>query len=389
MILHVDMDAFFASVEQRDRPELVGQPVIVGGTPEQRGVVAAASYEVRRFGVHSAMSSARAKRLCPQAVFVPSRMSHYVAVSNELRAIFARYTPLVEPLSLDEAFLDVSASERLFGAAPVIAERIRTDIRTGLRLTASVGVAANKFLAKLASDENKPDGVTVVAPGEEQRFLDPLPVERIWGVGKVAAARLHALGVRRVAELRSLPVETLTASLGAGGRHLHELAHGVDERPVVADHEARQLSHETTFAEDVADPALLRASLLGLAEELCGRLRRAELRAGSVTVKLRFDDFSTITRSRRLTPASDSTDVIWQLARRLLDDGLEPGRRLRLIGVAAGDLESAEQDQGDLFASAEQTEGRAPGAVDGLTDQVRERFGSGSLRRAGSLRGTS
>ncbi len=389
MIVHVDMDAFYASVEQRDRPELAGLPVIVGGLPEQRGVVAAASYEVRRYGVHSAMSSARAKRLCPQAVFVAPRLSHYAAVSAGLRAIFDRYTPLVEPLSLDEAFLDVGASERLFGPAPVIAERIRADIRAELRLTASVGVAVNKFLAKLASDEDKPDGLTVIAPGDEQAFLDPLPVERIWGVGRVAAARLHALGVRHIADLRRMPVATLTSALGAGGRHLHELAHGQDDRPVVAEHEARQLSHEMTFAEDIRARLPLRAHLLGLVEELGARLRRVGVRAGVLTVKLRFDDFSTVTRSRRLTPPGDATDLLWQVAGQLLDEGRRRGGALRLIGVAAGELAPATHDQGDLFAAADAGARGVPGAVDGLTDAVRERFGSGALRRAGSMRGVS
>ena len=380
MILHVDMDAFYASVEQRDRPELRGLPVVVGGTAEQRGVVAAASYEARRFGVHSAMSSHRARRLCPGAVFVPSRMAHYAAVSAQIRAVFDRYTPLVEPLSLDEAFLDVTASERLFGEAAAIAARIRADIRDELGLTASVGVAPNKFLAKLASDQDKPDGLTVVAPGAEQAFLDPLPVERIWGVGRVAAERLHALGIRRVADLRETPVERLTAALGSSGRHLHALAQGIDDRVVVVDHEAKQVSHETTFAEDIADRALLAARLLELVEQVAARLRRARLRAGSLTLKVRFHDFHTVTRNRRLQPATDATSALWQAARELLLERVEPRRPVRLLGAAAGDLLREAEGQGDLFAGDLR-------AVDGVADAVRQRFGAAALTRAGTLRG--
>ena len=385
MILHVDMDAFYASVEQRDRPELVGLPVIVGGCPERRGVVAAASYEARRFGVHSAMSSARARRLCPQAVFVPSRLAHYAAISAQLRAVFDRYTPLVEPLSLDEAFLDVTASERLFGPAAVISARIRAEIATELGLTASVGVAVPKFIAKLASAADKPDGLTVVAPGQEQAFLDPLPVERMWGVGQVATARLAGLGVRRVEHLRRLPAETLVAALGAGGRRLHELAHGIDPRPVVSEHQARQLSHETTFAEDVSDPRRLRASLLSLTEGLAERLRRQRLLAGQVTLKLRFDDFRTVTRGARLNPASHGTAALWSVARRLLETRPDRATPLRLIGVAAAGLEDAESGQGDLFDGGAGVREPARASLDGVADAVRDRFGGQALRRARTL----
>jgi nucleotidyltransferase/DNA polymerase involved in DNA repair len=235
LILHIDMDAFYASVEERDRPELAGQPVIVGGTPEGRGVVAAANYEVRKYGVHSAMPAATAKRLCPQAVFLRPRMDYYAEVSKQIRAIFGRYTPLVEPLSLDEAFLDVTGTEGLFGPPAELGRQIKREIRDELRLTASAGVARNKFLAKIASDLDKPDGFVVVEPGREQEFLDPLPIGRLWGVGRATGGKLEKLGVQTIGQLRQLSSELLTEQFGKHGGHLWQLAHCIDDRKVVPD----------------------------------------------------------------------------------------------------------------------------------------------------------
>jgi len=277
-ILHVGMDAFYASVEQRDRPALRGRPVIVGGLAG-RGVVSAASYEARKFGVHSALPMAAARRLCPQGVFLPVRMQHYAQISRQLREIFFAFTPLVEPLSLDEAFLDVHGSTALLGSAPTIARLLKARIQAETGLIASVGVAPNKFLAKLASDLGKPDGFVVVAADAVRAFLAPLPVGRIWGVGKKAEQRLHALGVRTIGQLVALPEKVLVGHFGASGRHIGQLAHGQDERAVVPDREAKSISTETTFAQDSGDPEVLRACLLDLVDHLASRLREEGLGA--------------------------------------------------------------------------------------------------------------
>jgi DNA polymerase IV len=259
MILHVDMDAFYASVEEREHPDLAGKPLIVGGMPAGRGVVAAANYEVRKYGVHSAMPTATALRLCPQATVIPPRLSFYAEVSGQIRDIFDHYTPLVEPLSLDEAFLDVTGSEALFGASVDIGREIKLAIRKDLHLTASVGVAPNKFLAKIASDIDKPDGFVVVDEDRVQDFLDPLPVGRLWGVGRVTSRVFDRLGIETIGDVRRVPVDEMRQHFGQTGEHLWQLAHGIDERRVVPDRDAKSISHETTFAEDISDLETLRA----------------------------------------------------------------------------------------------------------------------------------
>jgi len=383
MILHVDMDASYASVEQRDRPELVGRAVIVGGDADRRGVVAAASYEARKFGVHSAMPSATARRLCPQAVFLPPRIDHYAAISRQIRAIFERYTPLVEPLSLDEAFLDVTGSEQLFGPAAEIGRRIKREIRDELRLVASVGVAANKFLAKLASDLEKPDGFVVVDPHGVQVFLDPLPVSRLWGVGKVSNRALEKLGVHTIGQLRRLPVEVLASKFGSMGEHLGRLARGVDDRPVVPDHQAKSISHETTFAVDVADREVLRAWLLELVEQVARRLRRHQLRARTVELKVRFADFRTITRSQTLPVATNVTAELWEAATTVLDGRLPKGLApVRLLGFGASGLDASPQVQRQLF---DQPDHARQAQLDAATDAIHDRFGLDAIGRAGKM----
>jgi DNA polymerase-4 len=381
-VLHVDMDAFYASVEQRGRPELRGRPVIVGGIGN-RGVVSAASYEARRYGVRSAMPTATARRLCPQGVFLPVRMSHYAQAARQIREILLSVTPLVEPLSLDEAFLDVRGYETLLGPAPEVAHRIKERIRAETGLTASVGVAPNKFLAKLASDHGKPDGLVVVPPDGVAEFLAPLPVGRLWGVGAKGEKRLHALGIRTIGQLAALPERVLADHFGKTGRHLWQLAHGRDDRAVTPDREAKSISTETTFPEDVGDREALRTWLLDLVDELAGRLRKEGVRARTVELKLRSSDFRTRTRSLSLPAATDVTDILWQAALQLFErSATEEVLPLRLLGVGASNLTARDgMVQGQLFGDEEQKRGEA---LDRTIDAIRARLGPGAIRR-GSL----
>jgi DNA polymerase-4 len=382
-VLHVDMDAFYASVEQRDRPELRGRPVIVGGVGG-RGVVSAASYEARRFGVHSALPMARARRLCPHGVFLPVRIRHYAEVARQIRALLLSFTPLVEPLSLDEAFLDVRGCEGLFGPAPAIARQIKQCIRRQTQLVASVGVGPNKFLAKLASDHGKPDGLVVVPPGGVREFLGPLPVGRLWGVGAKGERRLQALGVRTIGQLAALPEQVLADHFGEAGRHLWGLAHGRDDRAVLPDREAQSLSTETTFAEDIGDREALRAWLLERVDQLAGRLRQQGVRARGVELKVRSSDFRTRTRSVSLPEGTDRTDVLRGAALWLLERALAPEvLPVRLLGLGVSNLTRDPVVQGQLFDGGEQ---RRQAALDRAIDAIRGQLGDGAVRR-GSLLG--
>ncbi len=381
------MDAFYASVEVRDRPELAGQPVVVGGPADGRGVVAAASYEARRFGIHSAMPSREAARRCPLAVFLAPRHDHYAEISRQIGEVFARYTPLVEPLSLDEAFLDVTASERLWGPAPQIGLRIKRGIRERIGLVASVGIAPNKFLAKLASDLSKPDGFVVVDPLAVQAFLDPLPVDRIFGVGGAGREHLARLGIRTIRQLRSCSSAELEDRFGQWGARIWALAHGQDDRPVVADRDAKSISHETTFDEDIADIGTLRSVLLELTEQVGRRLRSLDRRARTVSVKIRHGDFTTAVRSHTLAAPTDLTAELWHAARELLVSAVgERPPPLRLLGVGVTGLQDTDVYQHDLFD--EQHRERL-GTIDAIADRINERFGNntvyrGNRRRPGS-----
>ncbi|MDH3691082.1 MAG: DNA polymerase IV [Gammaproteobacteria bacterium] len=384
MIIHIDMDAFYASVEERDHPELKEKPVVVGGTPEGRGVVAAANYESRKFGLHSAMPAITARRLCPQAVFLPVRMDYYVQVSQQIRKIFARYTPLVEPLSLDEAFLDVSASKQLFGTATKIGRRIKEEIAGELNLTASVGVAPNKFLAKLASDIEKPNGFVVVNPEDVQPFLEPLAVTRLWGVGKQAARKLAQLDIDTIGALRRQPRELLIELFGNQGSHLLALARGIDPRTVVPDHRAKSISHETTFATDVTDIDVLRSTLLTQTEQVARRLRRQELRGRTVILKLRFSDFRTLTRSQSLADPTHSTHEVWRCAASLLQRTLTRKQfAIRLLGMGVSGFGTPDSAQGDLFYQRVRDK---QAVIDVTTDRINERFGRTAVRRGLSKR---
>jgi DNA polymerase-4 len=382
-ILHVDMDAFYASVEQRDRPELRGKPVIVGGSAESRGVVCAASYEARKFGVHSAMPSVTARRLCPQGIFLPIRMGHYAQISEQIQEIFLSFTPLVEPLSLDEAFLDVHGCEGLFGPAAEIARKIKTRIKEEIGLVASVGVAPNKFLAKLASDLGKPDGYVIVEPHQVTEVLTPLPVGRIWGVGAKAEKRLHALGIRTIGQLASFPQESLVDHFGEAGRHMWQLAHGQDERRVVPDDQAKSISTETTFARDIGDRKILRGCLLDLTDHLGQRIRRQKVRARTIELKVRNAEFHTFLRSTTLADATDLTEMIWQAVLGLFQERVSNDwLPVRLLGVGAASLVRDTAVQGQLFDDGWHKKQRA---LDETMDAIRTQFGNEAIRRAGGL----
>ena len=383
MILHVDMDAFYASVEERDRPELVGKPVIVGGSSEGRGVVSAANYVARKFGVHSAMPMATAVRYCPRGIVLPVRMDHYAAISRQIREVFHRYTPLVEPLSLDEAFLDVRGSEKLFGTSAQIGRQVKQDIWNETRLVASVGVAPNKFLAKIASDLNKPNGFVEVPEGGIQQFLDPLPVSRIWGVGKRAEEMLARIGVDTVERLRRTPLASLRQYFGSStAEHLHELAHGRDNRSVVPDREAKSISHETTFPVDVTDVAVLRSCLLDLTEQVARRLRRHELYGRTVNLKVRYSDFRTLTRAHSLPDPSHSTGEIWEaISNELLPRVDLNGQPIRLLGVGMSSLRKGRERQRSLFDDHSQRDDE----IDSATDAIRDKFGGAAIQRGSTF----
>jgi len=380
-ILHVDMDAFYASVEQRDDSSLRGRPVIVGGTGG-RGVVAAASYEVRRFGVHSAMPVREALRRCPDAVCVPPRIGHYAAVSEQIFAVFHEFTPLVQGLSLDEAFLDVTAGTRALGDGEHVAREIKRRVLERTELTASVGVAPNKLVAKIASDLRKPDGLVVVRPDEVRELMDSLPIRKLFGLGAKTAPKVEALGIRTLGELRQASAARLRPIFGRDTERVQQRAAGIDDRPVVPDRDEQQISAEETFDVDIADHARLRAEIARLADRTGARLRSRQLLAGCVTVKIRRKDFTTYSRQRHVEPATQETRVIASVATGLLDAWLasQPRAALRLLGVGVSEL--TEGRQAELFAAPESTRNRQ---LDAAVDGIRARFGRTALARASAL----
>ena len=389
-ILHVDMDAFFVSVELLRRQELRGRPVVVGGTGA-RGVVAAASYEARAYGVFSAMPSAQARKLCPQAVFLPGDHAHYGEVSGRVMDIFRSRTPLVEPISLDEAFLDVTGARRLLGDGAAIGRALRREVEEREGLTCSVGVAATKMVAKLASESAKPraspsgpqpgEGVRVVGPGDEVAFLRPLPARALWGVGPATLARLERLGVRTVGDIADLPEAALVGALGqANGRHLSLLSRGVDPRPVEPDQKLKSIGHEETFAHDHHDADTLGREAVRMADTVAWRLRRGGLVARTVTIKVRFGDFRTITRSTTLPAPVDDGPVVAHHALALLA-GVDPAPGVRLLGVTvSGLLEGAGQQ-----LSFEDAGGASWHQASGAVDAIRERFGTGAIGPAAAV----
>jgi DNA polymerase IV len=394
-IAHVDMDAFYVAVEQARDPSLVGRPVVVGGTG-RRGVVASASYEARAFGVRSAMATSEARRRCPGAVFLPGDHARYGAESRRIMAVFRRFTPLVEPLSLDEAFLDVTGAQRRLGDPPRLGALVRDAVSTETGLACSVGVAPNKFLAKLASESAKPRpgpggptpgcGVRVVPPGAELAFLHPLPLPALWGVGPATLARLHRLGLATVGDLARIGEEALVRALGrANGRHLHRLAHGVDDRPVEVDRSPKSIGHEETFPHDRTDRRGLEDELVRLGDAVARRLRDAGLAGRTVTLKLRYGDFRTLTRSHTVAHLLDDGVAVAAQARALLD-GLDVADGVRLVGVSVSGLvePGARQLTLDLAHGSDDPGGPARRAdswqdANATVDAIRSRFGEGSI----------
>jgi DNA polymerase-4 len=384
-ILHVDMDAFYASVEQLDHPEYKGKPVIVGADPKGgmgRGVVAACSYEARKFGVRSALPISRAWKLCPKGVYVRPRMKRYAEVSHQIMDIFRHYTDLVEPLSIDEAFLDITGSTALFGPPKRIAQTIKKEIRERTGLTASIGLAPNKFVAKIASDVRKPDGFMVVEENQIEAFLQDLPISRLWGVGPKTEQRLHEAGFHTIGHLASANQESLIHDLGTLGEHLFQLAHGHDERPVIANWEPKSISSETTFDEDTADREVLLRTILELSDHVAERLRKDRYRTRKVTLKLRYSSFTTHTKQQALDRLVQTGEEIAAVARELFAQ-FPLKQKIRLLGVAAGDLhrEGEDAQQLSLFGTASQTNEKLSHTI----DEIKKRFGSDILRRGSQL----
>jgi nucleotidyltransferase/DNA polymerase involved in DNA repair len=383
-ILHVDMDAFYASVEQLDHPDFRGKPVIVGADPRDgkgRGVVAACSYEARRFGVRSALPISQAWQLCPEGVYVRPRMGRYVEVSRQVMAVFRRYTDLVEPLSIDEAFLDITGSIALFGPPEQIARAIKKEIREATGLTGSVGLAPTKFVAKIASDLKKPDGFVTVDEKDVEAFLRDLPVSRLWGVGPKTEVRLHQLGLRTIGQVAALSRESLVATLGSLGEHLHHLSQGRDNRPVVANWDPKSISSETTFDEDTADRELLMQTILGLADHVAERLRADGYHARKVTLKLRYETFETHTKQRSLAAVTQTGEEIAKIARHLFSQ-FRLDRKIRLIGVAAGDLRRLDAEPRQLALFDESNRGEK---LSHTVDEIRRKFGPDALKRGSNL----
>ncbi len=373
------MDAFFASIEQRDHPELRGKPVVVGGSKTGRGVVAAASYEARKFGVHSAMSGYRAAQLCPEAIFVKCDHSKYSLVGRQVREILQRFSPIIQPLSCDEAFLDMTGTLRHFTSIEAVAKEIKSTIRNELNLTASVGAAPLKFIAKIASDFDKPDGCIVLNSEQMQAFLDPLPIGRLWGVGQVAEKKLHRYGVKTIGDLRSLSESTI-ALLGDWCNHLYQLANCIDPRPVVTDHQAKQVSHERTFAEDINDLNVLLSVANYLTDQVCRRLRHSQRRGRCVSIKYRTNDFATYNRSKTIHVDSDGFDDFWPEVTQLLATVFHSNRKpVRLIGIGVSELtEPNAPRQLQLFDQESFEHNRK---LESITDDIVKKLGDRAVYR--------
>jgi len=376
-IIHLDMDAFYASVEILDNPALRGLPVVVGGNAN-RGVVCAASYEARKFGVHSALPILTARKLCPDGVFLPVRMARYQEISRRIMEIFQRFTPLVEPLSLDEAFLDVTASQSLMGTAEEIAIQIRALVRETIGLTVSAGVGASKLVAKIASDLNKPDGLTIVPSGQEEAFLAPLPIGRLWGVGPTTRQALALIGVKTIGDLSRMPLAILTAKFGKAGLMLHESAQGIDHRPVEPEQETKSIGHEETFAEDLRDKKRIEQELLALCLKVGKRARRYGLAGRTVTVKVKYRDFVQVSRSLTLPEPVADDKSLYRTGCLLLAKTEITLRPIRLLGISLANLVPAEAS-GQLALFGESQTRRKDCRLYKAIDAISDRYGIGSI----------
>ncbi len=376
-IIHLDMDAFYASVEKLDNPELKGKPVIVGGS-SRRGVVSAASYEARKFKIHSAMPIAQARKLCPHGIFLPVRMKRYREISNKIFSIFQKYTPQVEPLSLDEAFLDVTTSSRLFGSAEEIAGQIRKQVFKETGLTVSAGVASSKLVAKIASDIKKPDGLTIVPAGGEAEFLAPLPIKRLWGVGKKTQKNLALLGIRTIGDIANLPLELLEQKFGKHGKSLHCAARGLDERDVETEHETKSVGHEFTFETDLADIESIHRELLELAVKVAKRLRVKQLLGRTITLKVKYHDFRQITRSTTINVHIADSKRIYEEVLQLLKKTDTGEKTVRLLGISVSGLKHESSSKQQFLFQGMQTDMKRQ-EINKALDTIQEKFGSTAI----------
>ncbi len=382
-IMHCDLDAFFAAVEQRDNPALAGKPVIVGGQPNSRGVVSTCSYEARKFGIRSAMPLSQARRLCPGAVFLPVAMSRYQEASRQVFQVFSTFTPLIEPLSIDEAFLDLTGCTGVFGSMQTIAKEIKSRIRAEVGLNISVGISYNKFLAKLATELGKPDGLRIITRTDTKAVLNPLPVSYLWGVGEKSRQQLQRIGINTIGELAAMNPALLERKMGLHARVYWELAQGIDNRIIEVGHKRKSVGREITFQQDIDDITELENVLLDLAEQVSRRLRRQHTVARTFTLKLRYSNFKTLTRRVTLPMASSNADTIYLAANDLFKRLFYAGDSIRLLGLYASSLEAASNvTQGDLFASVQDNKSET---LDQALDQIRDRFGDRIITRASLL----
>ncbi len=384
VILHVDMDAFFASVEQRDHPEYQGKPVIVGADPKEgkgRGVVSTCSYEAREFGVHSALPISQAYKLCPQGIYVPPNGKLYGQVSKGIFEVFYEFTDAVEPLSIDEAFLDVTGSQKLFGNGVEIARQIKKRIIEKERISASVGVAPNKYLAKIASDLEKPDGLVVVPKDRIKEFLQPLDISRLWGAGIRTQEVLRKMNIHTIGDLAAFPRDILDNKFGKMGANFYNLAHGIDERPVVAGEGVKSVSNEHTFGRDINDPEELLKTLLWLSEKVGYRLRLKKLKGKTIHLKMRYDNFTTLTRNKTLQEWTDNTQTLYETCAALFKHNYQEGRKIRLLGVGISGFGLAQTQQLSLFGTSDKKSEK----LDQVQDLLAKRFGRKIISRADTM----